>query len=148
VIANQGVMAGQPVAKEDLKPGFRTLNPVGILKVVDSNDKTLYEFKQAQTQRTFILYSLLPSSLDKCRRFAAAKTGMTSGARTGRLVTPDGRRYGLSGQRGMEHQRCSRATDLARCDGKFIGNPQHSLIIRLNGSRGGGATMVFVTHLS
>ncbi len=108
VIANQGVMAGQPVAKEDLKPGFRTLNPVGILKVVDASDKTIYEFRQAQTQRivtpqvSFLLSDILSdnvartpgfgvNSVLKLSRPAAVKTGTTSDWRDNWTVgwTPD-----------------------------------------------------------
>lgn len=49
VIANGGIMAGTYVAPEDEKPDFRRLDPVVILKVLDSNGQTIYEYKPPQT---------------------------------------------------------------------------------------------------
>ncbi len=95
VLANQGVMAGVPVNPRDVKPGFRVLNPVGILKVVDADDKTLYEFKKPETQQVvtpqlaFLMSDILSdntartpgfgsNSVLKLTRPAAVKTGTTS----------------------------------------------------------------------
>lgn len=108
VLANQGVMAGQPVAKEDLKPGFRSLNPVGILKIVDSNDKTIYEYQQPTTQPivtkqlAYLMSDILSDNIARAPAFgvnsvlklsrpAAVKTGTTSDWRDNWTVgwTPD-----------------------------------------------------------
>jgi penicillin-binding protein 1C len=108
VLANQGVMAGAPVDPKELKPGYRTLDPVSILKVVDANNKTLYEFKQpdqAQVvtpQLAYLLSDVLndnvartpgfgSNSVLKLSRPAAVKTGTTSDWRDNWTVgyTPD-----------------------------------------------------------
>jgi penicillin-binding protein 1C len=95
VLANQGVMAGVPVDSQQLKPGFRTLDPVGILKITDANNKVLYEFKQPGTLRivtpqlSYLMSDILSdntartpgfgsNSILKLSRPAAVKTGTTS----------------------------------------------------------------------
>jgi penicillin-binding protein 1C len=108
VLANQGVLAGVPVDAQQLKPGYRTLDPVAILKVVDSNDKTIYEFKQPETQRivtqqlSYLMSDVLSdnaartpgfgaNSVLKLSRPAAVKTGTTSDWRDNWTIgyTPD-----------------------------------------------------------
>jgi membrane peptidoglycan carboxypeptidase len=51
VFANGGVMAGQPVSPERQRPGYRTLDPVTILQVVDKDGNVLEQFKQPSTDR-------------------------------------------------------------------------------------------------
>ena len=51
VLANMGVMAGQPVPAELQRPGHRTLNPVPILRVEDSNGNILWQYTQPETQQ-------------------------------------------------------------------------------------------------
>lgn len=41
VMGNDGVMAGQPVPDNVQRTGFRTLDPVGILRIDDANGRTL-----------------------------------------------------------------------------------------------------------
>jgi penicillin-binding protein 1C len=108
VFANQGVMAGTPVDPQQVKPGFRMLDPVAILKVVDANNKTLYEFRQPQTQQivtpqlSFLMSDILSdnvartpgfgsNSVLKLARPAAVKTGTTSDWRDNWTIgyTPD-----------------------------------------------------------
>ncbi len=50
-LANGGVMAGQSVPAEDLRPGYRTVDPVSILEVTDKDGKRLYGYDGPQTQR-------------------------------------------------------------------------------------------------
>ncbi len=95
VLANQGVMAGTPIDPKDLKPGYRSLEPVAILKVVDANNKTLYELKQPEKQQivtpqlAYLMSDILAdnvartpgfgsNSVLKLTRPAAVKTGTTS----------------------------------------------------------------------
>jgi len=95
VLANQGAMVGVPVDPKEAKPGYRTLDPVSILKVVDANNKTLYEFKQPEKvqvvtpQLSYLLSDILTdnvartpgfgsNSVLKLSRPAAVKTGTTS----------------------------------------------------------------------
>lgn len=108
VLANEGVMTGVPVNPEDLRPGYRTLNPVSISKIVDANNKTLYEFKQPHRvpvvapQLTYLISDILndnvartpgfgSNSVLKLSRPAAVKTGTTSDWRDNWTIgyTPD-----------------------------------------------------------
>jgi membrane carboxypeptidase/penicillin-binding protein PbpC len=108
VLANQGWMAGVPVPADQLKPGFRTLDPVTILKVVDANNQTLYEFKEPQKQQivtpqlAYLMSDILSdnvartpgfgsNSVLKLSRPAAVKTGTTSDWRDNWTIgyTPD-----------------------------------------------------------
>jgi membrane carboxypeptidase/penicillin-binding protein len=51
VIANLGVMAGQPVPEVNLRPGHRTLDPVSILRVEDKTGNVIYEYKEPVTEQ-------------------------------------------------------------------------------------------------
>ncbi len=92
VFANGGVMAGEPTTP--IRPGFRELDPVAILRIEDSDGNLLYEYKEPRTQQvispqlayliTDVLadnqarsYALGPNSALKLSRPAAAKTGTT-----------------------------------------------------------------------
>ena len=125
VLANQGVMAGEPVPSDQIKPGYRTLDPVAILKVTDSDNKTLYEFKGPQTQQivtpqlAYLMSDVLSdnvartpgfgsNSVLKLSRPAAVKTGTTSDWRDNWTIgyTPDyavGVWAGNSDNSEMEH---------------------------------------------
>ncbi|MHB1161026.1 MAG: PBP1A family penicillin-binding protein [Chloroflexota bacterium] len=94
VFANGGVMNGQPVPKEAQRPGYRTLEPVAILKVEDSSGRILEEYTGPQRaevlkpQVAHLITSILsdnaartplfgPNGPLKLTRPAAAKTGTT-----------------------------------------------------------------------
>ncbi|MCB0191427.1 MAG: transglycosylase domain-containing protein [Anaerolineae bacterium] len=51
VMANMGVMAGQPVDDVDRRPGHRTLEPVSILRIETKDGETLYEYEQPTTEQ-------------------------------------------------------------------------------------------------
>lgn len=51
VFANSGVMAGQPVPAERQRPGYRTLEPVFILKIESKDGKVLQEYTSPSTER-------------------------------------------------------------------------------------------------
>ena len=125
VLANQGVMAGAPVPSDQVKPGFRTLDPVAILKVTNSDNKTLYEYSQPQKQQivtpqlSYLMSDILSdnvartsgfgsNSVLKLSRPAAVKTGTTSDWRDNWTIgyTPDyavGVWVGNSDNAEMEH---------------------------------------------
>jgi membrane peptidoglycan carboxypeptidase len=44
VFANGGVMMGEEIAAESVRPGYRELNPVAILRVEDRNGNVLYQY--------------------------------------------------------------------------------------------------------
>ena len=95
VFANGGVMAGEPVPEEDLRPGFRKLNPVAILKVEDADGHTVYEYAQPARQEVlrpelaYLITSILsdnnarvgtfgPNSVINLGPNVAVKTGTTT----------------------------------------------------------------------
>jgi membrane peptidoglycan carboxypeptidase len=97
VFANQGVMIGQPVPESEQRLGFRTLDPVAILRVEDRHGTILYEYSQPQRreivtpQLAMILTDILSDRNARCAAFgcpnalelpdnrpAAAKTGTTN----------------------------------------------------------------------
>lgn len=53
VFANQGVMIGEPVLPDEARSGFRTLNPVSVLQVRDSNGNILKQYEQPEAERIF-----------------------------------------------------------------------------------------------
>ncbi len=125
VLANKGTMAGAAIAPQDVKPGYRALNPVSVLKVVDAAGKSLYEFKKTETQQVvtpqlaYLMSDVLSdntartpgfgsNSVLKLTRPAAVKTGTTSDWRDNWTVgyTPDyavGVWVGNSDNAEMEH---------------------------------------------
>lgn len=108
VIANGGVMAGQDVPAAELRPGYRKLNPVSVLKITDANGKVLEEYKQPKTERivseqaAYLVTDVLSdnnarapafglNSVLKTTRPSAVKTGTTSSWRDNWTLgyTPD-----------------------------------------------------------
>jgi 1A family penicillin-binding protein len=92
--ANGGQMYGQPVPKDAQRPGYRTLEPVAILKVEDASGKVLDEYAGPQhtevlkPQVSYMITSILtdnaartplfgPNGPLKLTRPAAGKTGTT-----------------------------------------------------------------------
>jgi hypothetical protein len=51
VMANMGVMAGQPVSDVNRRPGHRTLDPVAILRIEDKEGNVIYEYSQPETEQ-------------------------------------------------------------------------------------------------
>lgn len=97
VFANGGAMIGQPIAAERLRPGYRELDPVVILRVEDRSGSVLYEYSETERrevlspQVAYLMTSILsdresrwaafghPNALELSGdRPAAAKTGSTN----------------------------------------------------------------------
>ena len=97
VMDNMGVMNGQPLAESEQRLGFRTLDPVAILRVEDSDGRIIYEYNQPQRreiltpQLAFLMNDMLSDRSARCQGFgcpnalelpdnrpAAAKTGTTN----------------------------------------------------------------------
>jgi hypothetical protein len=57
VFANMGVMAGQPVPPERQRPGYRTLDPVAVLQIVDRDGEVVYRYEQPEVRE------ILPQNL-------------------------------------------------------------------------------------
>jgi len=51
VFANNGVMYGQPIPQAQLRPNFRELDPVAILRVEDRNGNVLYQYEQPDSRQ-------------------------------------------------------------------------------------------------
>ena len=49
VLANNGNMAGAPVAEDRQRPGYRTVDPVPVLRVEDSNGEVLWKYETPTT---------------------------------------------------------------------------------------------------
>lgn len=95
VLANGGVMAGVPVLPDQLRPGYRTLEPVPVLRVEDRSGKILWEYKEPDTQPildprlAYIMNNILSDNSARWAAFghpnpleldrpAAVKTGTTN----------------------------------------------------------------------
>jgi penicillin-binding protein 1C len=97
VFANQGVMIGEPVLSNQLRDGFRTLNPVSVLRVQDSAGNVIKQYEAPQTDRIFsaevayIMSDIMSDDVARAPSFGAntaltlpdrkvaAKTGTTNG---------------------------------------------------------------------
>jgi membrane peptidoglycan carboxypeptidase len=51
VFSNNGTMVGKPIPEEDIRPGYRKLKPVAILRVEDKDGNVLYEYKKPDTEQ-------------------------------------------------------------------------------------------------
>lgn len=108
VLANGGMMAGQPVPPEQQRAGYRTLDPVSVLKITDAEGNVIEEYKEPKTERivseqaTYLITDVLSdnnarapafglNSVLKLDRPAAVKTGTTSSWRDNWTLgyTPD-----------------------------------------------------------
>lgn len=97
VLDNMGVMRGQPVPESEHRLGFRSLDPVAILRVEDKNGEIIYEYNQPQQreiltpQLAFLMNDMLSDRNARCPAFgcpnalelpdnrpAAVKTGTTN----------------------------------------------------------------------
>jgi membrane peptidoglycan carboxypeptidase len=97
VIDNMGVMIGQVVPADQQRLGFRTLDPVAILRVEDRDGQVLYEYNEPQRreiltpQLAFLMNDILSDRNARCQAFgcpnvlelpdnrpAVAKTGTTN----------------------------------------------------------------------
>lgn len=100
VMDNMGVMIGQPRPEQTQQLGYRTLDPVAILRVEDRNGNVLYEYNQPQRreiltpQLAYLMNDILSDRNARCPAFgcpnvmelpnnrpAAVKTGTTNNFR-------------------------------------------------------------------
>jgi 1A family penicillin-binding protein len=97
VLANGGYMAGQPVPEEALRPGYRELDPVAILRVEDAAGNVLEEYQSPEVQEvispqvSYVITHMLSDNVARTPAFGsrsmlwlgndrpvAAKTGTTT----------------------------------------------------------------------
>lgn len=97
VFANGGVMFGETIPAGQIRPGYRELNPVAVLRVEDRNGNVLYEYTEPQRreilgpQLAYLMTNILsdrqarwaafghPNALELSNdRPAAVKTGTTN----------------------------------------------------------------------
>jgi penicillin-binding protein 1C len=97
VLGNAGVMVGEDVQPEQLRTGFRTLNPVAVLQVRDSSGNLLKKYEQPKAERVvsaeaaFLMADIMSDDVARAPAFGAnteltlpdrkvaAKTGTTNG---------------------------------------------------------------------
>ena len=97
VFANSGNMVGEPVPVNELQSGYRTLNPVSILQVRDSEGNILKKYEQPTAERIFsaevayLMQDIMSDDVARAPAFGAntaltlpdrkvaAKTGTTNG---------------------------------------------------------------------
>lgn len=97
VLGNAGVMVGEPARPEELRTGFRTLDPVAVLQVRDSTGAVLKKYDQPTAERVvspevaFIMADIMSDDVARAPAFGAntdvtlpdrkvaAKTGTTNG---------------------------------------------------------------------
>jgi 1A family penicillin-binding protein len=97
VFANQGVMIGEPVLPDERRSGYRTLNPVTILQVLDRDGNTLKKYEAPASERVisaeaaYIMSDIMSDDVARAPAFGAntrltlpdrkvaAKTGTTNG---------------------------------------------------------------------
>jgi 1A family penicillin-binding protein len=133
VLANGGYMTGQPVPEEKLRPGFRELDPVAILRVEDANGNILEEYNSPELrevispQAAYVITHMLSDNVARTPAFgsqsmlflgsdrpAAAKTGTTTDFR-------DSWTIGFTPQ---------------LCTGVWVGNSNNEPMEHVPGSRG------------
>lgn len=101
VFANGGVIAGQPMSEDRLRPGFRELDPVAILRIEDTQGEAIRQYLYPQTgqilspQLAFLMNDILSDNQARLAAFgvdnklqlegrpAATKTGTTDDWRDG-----------------------------------------------------------------
>jgi len=101
VLANLGVMAGQPVPDVERRSGFRTLDPVTILRIEDKDGNIIYEYNEPATEQVidpalaYMMVNILSDNAARTPAFGsnsvlkrdfedrpiAAKTGTTNNFR-------------------------------------------------------------------
>jgi membrane peptidoglycan carboxypeptidase len=105
VMDNMGVMVGQPRLESEQRLGYRSLDPVAILRVEDRNGDIIYEYSQPQRreiltpQLAYLMNNMLSDRNGRCPAFgcpnalelpdnrpAAAKTGTTNDFKDGWMV--------------------------------------------------------------
>lgn len=135
VLANGGYMTGQPISEEKLRPGYRELDPVAILRVEDANGNVLEEYQSPEQreiispQVSYIITHMLSDNVARTPSFGsrsmlwlgndrpvAAKTGTTTDYRDSWTV-------------GFTPQLCT---------GVWVGNSNNDPMEHVPGSLGGG----------
>ena len=97
VVANGGVMAGQPVPPESRRSGFRNLDPVAILQVRNTAGEVLTKYERPEVERIisadaqYVLADIMSDNVSRAPMFGinnnlvlpdrrvGAKTGTTNG---------------------------------------------------------------------
>ena len=95
VLANNGYMAGAPIAEDRQRPGYRTVDPVPVLRVEDSKGDTIWKYEQPtlvkviDPQYAYLINNMLSDNPARWPAFgahnvleldrpAAVKTGTTN----------------------------------------------------------------------
>ena len=97
VFANRGFMIGEPILPDQRRPGFRNLNPVSVLRIVDSDGNVLKKYDKPQSdsifspEEAYVMADMMSDDVARAPAFGAnsavtlpdrkvaAKTGTTNG---------------------------------------------------------------------
>ncbi len=97
IMANGGVMIGEPVLPSQLRDGFRKLNPVSVLQIRDTNGEVIKAYQDPQAERivaaevAYVMADIMSDDVARSPAFGAnteltlpdrkvaAKTGTTNG---------------------------------------------------------------------
>ncbi|MGL4651506.1 MAG: transglycosylase domain-containing protein, partial [Caldilineaceae bacterium] len=77
VLGNGGTMVGEPVLPEQVRPGFRNLNPVATLQVRDSNGNVLKKYEAPAAERVvnadvaYIMADMMSDDIARAPAFGA-----------------------------------------------------------------------------
>ncbi len=135
VLANNGVMAGQPVNAWEQRPGFRQLDPVAILLVEDSQGNILKQYTQPDVRQVvdhryvYLLQSVMSDPAARAPAFGA------SGAN---LILPDRQVATKTGSTNENTDAWTMGFTPQYAVGVWIGNANRTKMNRLLGSTGAG----------
>ena len=135
VLANGGYMSGQPISQDKLRPGYRELDPVAILRVEDASGNVLEEYRSPELRQilspqvSYVITHMLADNVARTPAFGsrgplflstdrpvAAKTGTTTDFR-------DSWTIGFTPQ---------------LCTGVWVGNSDNEPMEHVPGSLGAG----------
>ena len=133
VFGNGGVMYGDPVAARNLKPGFRELDPVAILRIEDSQGIVVYDHSEPERREVlrpelaFLINNVL--SDDRAREWTFGPNGVLNASPNVAVKTGTTTDYRDAWAIGY-------STEVAV--GVWVGNSDNHPMEHLPGSRGAG----------
>jgi penicillin-binding protein 1C len=135
VLANGGYMAGQPVPEENLRPGYRGLDPVAILRVEDASGNVLEEYQSPEVrevispQVSYVITHMLSDNVARTPSFGSRSMLWLGNDRPVAAKTGTTTDYRDSWTMGFTPQLCT---------GVWVGNSDNEPMEHVPGSAGAG----------